>query len=52
MKLGRQGKTRPLITKPIPQSTSMNKAIFAIAIDPKTVMMHNLSTSDKNRRDR
>ncbi|MGI8399828.1 hypothetical protein ACRYWZ_26000, partial [Agrobacterium deltaense] len=52
MKLGRQGNTRPLITKPIPQSTSMNKAIFAIAIDLKTVMMRHHSTSDKNCRDR
>jgi hypothetical protein len=27
-------------------------SIFGIAIDPKTVMMHNHSTSDKNSRDR
>ncbi|MBS0260237.1 MAG: hypothetical protein JSR13_21205, partial [Proteobacteria bacterium] len=52
MKLGREGETRPLITKPIPQFTSMNKAIFAIAIDQKTVMMRHHSTSDKKCRDR
>ncbi|MGV2169485.1 hypothetical protein ACQZ40_24275, partial [Agrobacterium sp. 16-172Ci] len=52
MKLCRQGETRPLITKPIPQSPSMNKAIFAIAIDQKTVMMRHHSISDKKCRDR
>jgi hypothetical protein len=41
-----------LLTTSITLPTATANFIFGIAIDPKTVMMHNHSTSDKNRRDR
>lgn len=41
-----------LLTTSITLPATTTNSIFGIAIDPKTVMMHNHSTSDKNRRDR
>ncbi|MFB7146219.1 hypothetical protein [Rhizobium sp. AB2/73] len=41
-----------LLTTSIALPAATTNSIFGIAIDPKTVMMHNHSTSDKNRRDR
>ncbi|WP_425646815.1 recombinase family protein [Agrobacterium leguminum] len=39
-----------LLTTSITLYTATANSFFGIAIDPKTVMMHNLSTSDKNGR--
>lgn len=41
-----------LLTTSITLPATTTNSIFVIAIDPKTVMMHHHSTSDKNRRDR